>query len=122
MTCNFCYETVEHVCSAKGEKKEEGKEWWPSLMAKEVGLVFVGSEYKLIESIVQEATRRARAETLREVEEKVDFVQSHYSEEIFTPVEKHALPIPPDCYSAAGARIACKFIRHEIQAMKGEVV
>lgn len=68
MHCHFCYETVEHVCSAKGEKKEEGKEWWEDEAENIAGNH--GSRLReFCARLVAEATARARAEVLREVEE-----------------------------------------------------
>ncbi len=38
----------------------------------------------------------------------IDLVRNHYAEDLFTPPPESKLP---DCYSAAGARLACDNIK-----------
>ena len=43
--------------------------------------------------------------------EMIAGIRAQYPETIFTPPKKGS---PPDCYGAAGARLACDLIRQEI--------
>lgn len=56
----------------------------------------------------------ARAAALEETLAVVAEVRAHYPEDVFTPPPKGKAP---DCYSAAGCRIACDLIREEIETM-----
>jgi hypothetical protein len=40
-------------------------------------------------------------------------VRAHYAEDIFTPPDG-TRTFPPDCYTAAGARLACDLLREEL--------
>jgi len=63
-----------------------------------------------------EAVRPAAA--LERVLEIVDDVAKHYPPEVFTPPPEGKLP---DCYSAAGARLACKAIREDVAQFMTEI-
>lgn len=113
------------------EQKEwwEDEKWWFECSANEC----VGEDGKMalpkLFDIEAEAARRARAEVFREMEERISEIENYYPEDVWPPCRVSVfdkggvLRIPSsDRHAADGARFACKRMREEIQAMKGEVV
>lgn len=92
-SCHFCYETIQHDCCSdeKPMRIKEEIEWWHKHMTRIARSDYAPcADANDVREIIAESRRRARAETLREVEGKITKIfdefnhGKHYAGEAFS--------------------------------------